>query len=304
MNFSLSIKRILATAITPVFILTAAFSLPAHAEEAPQPALWKLSDSDSEIYLFGTVHILKPDTKWRSDKVMAAFNNSQIVYFEAPTEDTPPAKMQALMAPYMTNPAGVTLSSRVSPESYAKMVALAPTVGIPAAALPNFEPLRPWLVTLTFTVQQMIASGYAPDSGVEKILYGLAKKADKDLAYLETIEFQLGLFGSLAPEVENQMFEDGMDQLSEGSAILDSLVSDWSKGNVEGVANTMNAGFEDAPELQELMLVSRNRNWAEQIDTMMKGSGKIFIAVGSGHLAGEESVQDLLEAKGYKVVRQ
>ena len=95
-----------------------------------------------------------------------------------------------------------------------------------------------------------------------------------------------------------------MDQLAEGSTILDSLVADWSTGNVEGVANTMNAGFEETPELLELFLISRNKDWAEQIDTMMKGSGKIFIAVGSGHLAGKQSVQELLEAKGYKVILQ
>src|SRR4051812_6363834 len=36
----------------------------------PHPAIWLLADADTNIYLFGTVHLLSPDLRWRS----ATFN--------------------------------------------------------------------------------------------------------------------------------------------------------------------------------------------------------------------------------------
>ena len=49
------------------------------------------------------------------------------------------------------------------------------------------------------------------------------------------------------------------------------------------------------------MLVRRNTNWADQIQTELEGSGTVFIAVGAGHLAGDDSVQNILERRGVEV---
>ena len=50
-------------------------------------------------------------------------------------------------------------------------------------------------------------------------------------------------------------------------------------------------------------MIQRNRNWAQWIDKRMAEPGSVMLAVGAGHLAGTESVQRHLEAKGYKVQR-
>ena len=50
------------------------------------PALWRLSDEDSDIYIFGTIHILPPDLVWRNETVDAAFASAGRVYFEVPTD--------------------------------------------------------------------------------------------------------------------------------------------------------------------------------------------------------------------------
>jgi hypothetical protein len=60
----------------------------------------------------------------------------------------------------------------------------------------------------------------------------------------------------------------------------------------------------DTPALYEALLVRRNTDWANQIQTMMEGSGTIFIAVGAAHLAGEDSVQEILEDRGLTVTQE
>ena len=47
------------------------------------PALWALSDEDTTVYLFGTVHLLKPDLEWRTPEFDAALEASQAIYKEA-----------------------------------------------------------------------------------------------------------------------------------------------------------------------------------------------------------------------------
>jgi uncharacterized protein YbaP (TraB family) len=281
--------------------LLALVTIPSWAEG---PALWKLSDDDSEIWLFGTVHILKPDTSWRTDKVTNAFSSADTIYFEAPTEETSQQEMQTIIAPHIQNPQGVTLSSLVSAESYAQFGDAATKLGIPKAALVNLEPLRPWFVTLTLSVQQIVANGYNPESGVEKILYADAKQAGKKIAYFETIEEQIGFLANMSSEDEVAMFEAGIPQLNEGVEFLDSLVASWASGDIEGMDEKLNAAFVESPELKKVLLIDRNENWADKIAELMNGSGKAFIAVGSGHLVGEGSVQSLLKAKGYVIEKQ
>ena len=64
----------------------------------------------------------------------------------------------------------------------------------------------------------------------------------------------------------------------------------------------MNAGLEDRL-LYETLLVNRNISWAEWVDQRMGQPGTVFLAVGAGHLAGESSLQALLEQKGLVVER-
>ena len=47
------------------FVATAC-AAPAAEIRPASPALWKVADADTTIYLFGTIHLLPSGTKWRS----------------------------------------------------------------------------------------------------------------------------------------------------------------------------------------------------------------------------------------------
>jgi uncharacterized protein YbaP (TraB family) len=53
----------------------------------------------------------------------------------------------------------------------------------------------------------------------------------------------------------------------------------------------------------DALLKNRNENWAGQIETMLRGSGTHFIAVGAGHLVGPDSVQERLKLRGIQATR-
>jgi len=303
MHFSPSTKRLLTAVIVPFYFVVALCSAPATAEGPAGPALWKLTDHDSEIWLFGTVHILDPNLSWHSQRVTDAFEAADTIYFEIPTGVDVDQQMQVLIPKYGLNPAGVSLSSLLSASGQKYFEAALESLGMPAAATANFEPYRPWLAGVSVAAIQMQARGLDPEAGVEKILSNAAVKAGKSLAYLETPEQQLAFFGNLNTETEVAFFEEGMRQLVKNPNALDEMTADWVAGNAAAVGDRIQAEMTD-PALYAALLTNRNQNWAAQIKKLMDGSGKIFIAVGAGHLAGKGSVQDYLATYQIKAVRQ
>jgi uncharacterized protein YbaP (TraB family) len=141
-----------------------------------EPALWAIKDKDSTIYLFGTVHVLKPSTQWRSPKIAKAFQDADDVVMEIEQPENP-ATTRALMLKYGVDQTA-PLSGKLKPESYAKLQAAAQGMGFPPQAL---EPMRPWLAALTVSLTPLLRAGYDPESGVEKLLTAQAKAAGKPI---------------------------------------------------------------------------------------------------------------------------
>ena len=81
------------------------------------------------------------------------------------------------------------------------------------------------------------------------------------------------------------------------------MLDAWRSGDVEKIAKTFDKDLAETPALRDALMIQRNRNWAQWIDKRMAEPGSVMLAVGAGHLAGTESVQRHLEAKGYKVQR-
>ena len=56
---------------------TACSAAPATQAKAANPALWKVADHDTTIYLFGTFHALDRKSDWFNDEVKSAFDRSR-----------------------------------------------------------------------------------------------------------------------------------------------------------------------------------------------------------------------------------
>lgn len=264
-----------------------------------EPALWAIKDKDSTIYLFGTVHVLKPTTPWRSPKIDKAFRDADDVVMEIEQPEDP-ATTRALMLKYGLDPAA-PLSTKLKPESYAKLQAAAQGMGFPPQAL---EPMRPWLAALTVSLTPLLKAGYDPESGVEKLLTAQAKAAGKPIAAFETMEQQVRFFADMTPVQEAQLLDSTLDEVDDGPAKIDALVAAWAAGDQDELKRQMVDEMQaDYPDVYKLLLVDRNQDWANQLKTRLAGSGVSFVAVGAGHLAGPDSLQAQLAKLGIKAER-
>jgi len=277
-----------------VLVTTALAAFPAAAD----PAVWVIRDKDSTLYLLGTVHVLKPDTVWRTPAIDAALAEADALWIEVDTDDA--AAMGALVQRYGLDPAR-PLSSKLDAGQKARLDAAAASLGATGAA---FEPVRPWLAALQLSIGPLVKAGYDPASGVESKLKAAAREAGKPIRTLETLEQQISLFADLPPAVELAFLLSALDEMDSGPAMLDALVAAWSAGDVEALDSLMVAVLAAAyPALHDALLVRRNKAWAGQIQTLLDGEGVAVIAVGAAHLVGDDSVQVQLAARGITAER-
>lgn len=275
----------------------AAATKPAPKPVKAKPALWKVSDRDTTIYLFGTVHVLPEGIEWFDKRIAKAFDASDLLVTEIRMDKAGEAELVKLTQSKGLLPPGTTLRSLLTPDQVATYSAAMAKIGFPPEA---FDPLKPWLAGLTLGLLPLTQQGYSPESGVEKVL--LARAPQKQTGALETAEFQLGIFDGMTREAQIAFLIEAADGVDEVKPTLDRMVAEWAKGDAEALAAVMNDGMSD-PAVAEALLYSRNANWAEWIDTRLDTPGTVFIAVGAGHLAGDKSVQVFLRERGIKTKR-
>lgn len=261
------------------------------------PALWVIKDADSTLYLFGSVHVLRPTTGWASPRVEAAFDSASDIWFEISNPDDQAAVMP-LIQQHGLSPE-TPLSSRLTPEENVELEAAAQAMGASAAQL---QPMKPWLAALSLSVAPLVKAGYDPKSGVELVLKARAEAAGKPIHGFETIDKQIGILAGLPEDVQMAFLRETLKDYENAVTMLDTMVEAWAKGDVATLDRVMVEEMKEAsPALYQALLVDRNTDWADQIQTMLEGSGTAFIAVGAGHLTGDDSVQAILQQRGVTV---
>ncbi|NNE39669.1 MAG: TraB/GumN family protein [Marinicaulis sp.] len=267
------------------------------------PAMWRVTDEDSEFILLGTFHILPPGLEWRTDALNKAMEKADTVYFEVEA-DTPDAQTKTIGIMMMEgfNEPGVTLTEMLDENDAAKLKTISTSLNLPIAAI---DPMRPWNAFLTLSVSFIVKQGFDPASGVDSVLSAQARTLGKKLQYFETIEEQIGFFTGLAPETEKSLLEITLREWENQVEEFDDLFAAWAYGDVNFIDEEMNTSMrEEAPEVYATLITERNEKWVERIAADMDaGDGTALVAVGAAHLVGEDSLPTLLKAKGFDVSR-
>lgn len=267
--------------------LSASAQTAAPATTDADPALWVVKDADTTVYLFGTVHVLKPGLSWFDEAVKKAFDKSDALVLEMVMPD--PAAMQALVMQKGMDASGTPLSQKIPEarrDAYAKAVA---ELGAPAAVM---DRLKPWLAATEFSIAPLGKLGYSPANGPEMVLTAAARAANKPIIGLETPEQQFGYLDGLSETAQIAFLDSALDDMPKLGEQMGKMVADWSKGDPDALAGILNEDLDGQPELKKTLLTDRNARWATWIHERMKQPGTVFVAVGAGHLAGRGSVQD------------
>lgn len=231
------------------------------------PALWEIRDADTTIYLFGTFHSLDGHTVWFDNHVRSAFNASGELVLETvvPT-DISQARAQV---------------TETSPDGKRR--------------------LKPFIAQTRQVMSQGTAMGMSVENGADAVLRRVAEDAGKQVSGLERFEDQLKTLSNIpAPPPAAAAAAPSPPP---AAVTINDLLGAWTRGDT-GAFSTMLQGFEAKSPVAYRMLISdRNARWGQWIADRLDKPGTVFVAVGSGHLAGKDSVQSWLAARGIATTR-
>jgi uncharacterized protein YbaP (TraB family) len=244
-------------------------AIPAPALIRATPALWEIRDADTTIYLFGTFHTLDQRTVWFGDKVRAAFDES-----------------------------GELVLETIVPEDRTKVQAAAQAEVVEVSA-DGSRRIKPFMAQTQAAMSQGRTLGLSVDNGADAVLRRVAEDVGKPVAGLEGFEEQLNTMARIpAPPPTGSAMAAAAATIT-----LNDLLGAWTKGDTRAFSSML-AGFEEkSPVAYRMLIADRNARWGQWISDRLQQPGVVFVAVGSGHLAGKDSVQQWLAARGITATR-
>lgn len=212
--------------VAPSAAPAAAPAVVAPAAVKANPAMWKVQGEHETVYLFGTVHVMKPGVVWQTPKVAEAFKKSDTLYVEVAKVDDP-ASMQPLVMELGMDK-DHPLSTVISKEDVALLDAAVKGMGFPGEVA--MEPMKPWLAYMTLSVLPMLKAGYDPASGVDVKLTGDAKDSSKKIVGFETADQQLHYFADFPVPEQVALLHQELIDLPKSGAQMEEIIGSWGAG--------------------------------------------------------------------------
>lgn len=163
--------------------------------------------------------------------------------------------------------------------------------------------LETWAAAITLTGAMMKDLGLSTEDGVERVLLTRFRKAGKPVTGLETSEQQLGYFDALPEEAQRLFLTSLVDEQADMKAEFDKMITAWASGDDKAIAISFDDELRLSKELADVLIRKRNQNWTDWLEKRLDRPGTILVAVGAGHLAGDDSVQRMLAKRGIKSMR-
>jgi uncharacterized protein YbaP (TraB family) len=264
------------------------------------PALFVVRDADSTLYLFGTIHARPHGAAWGGPEAVRALSEAQEVWTELEFSSAADERTGLLIAQRGVSQ-NETLSSWLTPEQLAQLRARTVTMSVPFTYI---DRMRPWLAALTLSMLPAMQEGYQPQAGADRMLLIEAQARGAHPRWFETPEQQVDVLSGMSEGAQRQML---LDALASGDNVVEDFgrLSDaWERGDTRllerYVIDDLKAQY---PDLYATIFRARNAAWVEALDHEMQGAGIDFVAVGAGHLLGEDGLVAQLRARGYSVER-
>lgn len=265
---------------------------------AATTSLWQVSKNGDSIYLGGTVHVLPPSEFPLPKGFEQAYQNTNVLMLEAQMPDANDPAAQLAMMQKLTYPAGQNLKTQLSHAVYKKLSQYFTDLGIDIAMFEQFKPGLVTMMLLTFELQKAQLQG----EGVDAYFSRLAKQDDKKTIYLESLNFQLSLFSAFGEDNADAFIQSNLEQMKDFQPSFTKMLAAWRSGDLSDIEYLMTTEMQQTdPDTYDLMFTKRNKDWIPKLEALFNNQDKELVLVGAAHLAGKNSVLDLLKLRGYHV---
>ncbi len=260
--------------------------------------VWKVSKNGAELYIGGTIHLLRTQDYPLPEVYDVAYNDSEVLVFETDISGMETPEAQQLMITQSMIADGKTLEDVLSPEVFSLLEHAFEKQGASLAPMIGFKPAIPVLV-LTMQVFEKLGINA---EGIDAYYNTKGKLDGKENIYLESIEFQLKLLAGMGEGYEDDFVRYSLADMEHTDREFLELLEAWKMGDLEYLEEELvNATKRSFPLIYNDLFLARNDNWIPLIEAMFKTPEKEFVLVGLGHLIGKEGVLDQLEQRGFNV---
>ncbi len=269
----------------------------AHGDNEPA-MIWIIKGDTNIVYLLGSIHVLRESDHPLPDVLEMIYDDAEQLIMEIDMDDLDPVSTMQFLTSHGVLKGDKTLQDVMGPEMYAEAEASAAAIDIPIDMLAKTEP---WLAAITVEEMVMNRAGFSAAHGIEMYLTNKAVVDGKAITGLETIEQQLGFLDGLSIDTQNRWLLQSISEAAQTEEIIAELIAAWRRGDTTFLEEVLLAEFDEYPELHDLILINRNKNWVGPIMALLNEDDDYLIVVGAAHLVGEESVPDLLSKQGVRI---
>lgn len=262
--------------------------------------LWKISKGGHSSWLYGTMHLGKPEWVFPGPKLKSAFAASDTLVMEIDPSDE--AQMKG-----MQDPATWGLAFSALPEPLqAQLLA-----ELRRACLPEQlkDMMSAAMLSVTLTMLEARRIGLDASLGSEMMWLQQARQTGKPVMALESAREQFDLFERLPREDALQMIRQSLALLDSKAVLTQTgrLAQSWASSNAADLAayeqwcDCVKTAADR--EFMDRMGPQRNRKMAPKIDAAHSSGKRLFVAVGALHMVGKDGLPELLQKRGYTVER-
>lgn len=268
----------------------------------PAPAIWKISDPDTSIFLFGTIHSLPPGFRWRNPGLEAVIVRADVLLLES-IEDANddvtflegmPADRRANLPP---------LLDRVSHRNRAKLAALQAL--LPAETVEQMDAMPSWIAAMGIGYLRDLLAGDMPSPGADDWLEQHFRSTGKPVEAIEDSKGVVANINAIPEAAQRLMLEAALASPQRSRDELDAPAHAWAKGEVgpDSPLRILPEQLDPSAALADPLLDRRNNAWVDALLRRLARPGITLFAAGAGHFVGPGSVIDLLQKRGIRVER-
>ncbi len=265
------------------------------------PALWKVTDHNSTLYLFGTVHLLPEGLNWQRRDMRAAFDEVGTVFFEIPDDGKAALDASIYQRQYGVYESGKRLSDHLDAINYKRLTAAAYNVNVPPQQLELF---KPWLVADLLSIAAAEQAGLKAAHSADSHLRAKAKAARKSIKYLDDMRSYIEAVALQPDWVQLQSLEQTITNFGDVATDIRKVNAAWLVGNIELLERDLimpvKANF---PQMYDALFADRNKKWSRTLDGFLQGDSNAMAVIGIGHMIGEDSLIVQLKELGYETRR-
>ena len=262
--------------------------------------LWRISKDGRAAYLYGTLHVARPEWMYPGPAVTQALKASDTLALELDLFDPDIQRrvQQGTLRKADAPPLPDALQQRIDHQAAGEC--------LPPGALAT---LSPELQMITLALLAGRRDGLDPSYGIDIVLSGWGHAQKMTVVSLETPKLQMTLLQAATPAARIESVQSALEQLESGRARaqMRRMAQMWADGDLDELASYEAwcecLKTEADRTMMRRLLDDRNPALADSIAALHASGKNVFAAVGSLHMSGATGLPELMAQRGYTVER-